>query len=137
MFISINYLAVCAAALSTIIVGALWYGPLFGKIWISLMGFTPKHMEELKKRGAGKSYALAFIGSLVMAYVLAHFTSIWETIGIGDAFQLAFWIWLGFIATTTLGSVLWEGKSWKLYLLNIAHQFLSLFVMTSILTLWR
>jgi hypothetical protein len=39
--ITINYLAVIAAAIAAVGVGVLWYGPLFGKEWMKLMGYTP------------------------------------------------------------------------------------------------
>ena len=137
MEIPINYLAIIAAAISNTILGFLWYGPLFGKAWIALMGFSPEKMEEMKKRGMGKIYIAAFLGALVMAYVLAHFVAFWGIEGVGGAWQIAFWTWLGFIATTMLGSVLWEGKSFKLYTLDVFYYLVSLFVMALILTFWQ
>lgn len=51
--VPINYLAVIVAAAASMIIGMIWYGPLFGKTWRSLMGFTPlpsrhssSHVEE-------------------------------------------------------------------------------------------
>ena len=85
----------------------------------------------------GKIYIAAFLGALVMAYVLAHFVAFWGIEGVGGAWQIAFWTWLGFIATTMLGSVLWEGKSFKLYALNVFYYLVSLFVMALILTFWQ
>ena len=45
MSVSINYLAVLVAGFIPMILGSIWYGPLFGKKWIELMGLTE---EELK-----------------------------------------------------------------------------------------
>ena len=73
--VPINYLAVLVAAVSNMIIGFLWYGPVFGKQWIALMGMPPEKVAEAKAKGMKgmwKSYALAFVGSFVMAYVLAH-----------------------------------------------------------------
>ena len=50
--------------------------------------------------------------------------------------QAGFWVWLGFIATTMIGIVLWEIKPVKLYLLIVAYYLISLLVMGSILALW-
>ena len=36
----INYWAVVVAALSGFAVGALWYGPLFGRQWMAASGVT-------------------------------------------------------------------------------------------------
>ena len=72
-----------------------------------------------------------------MAYVLAHFAGIWNAADIMGAFNLAFWIWLGFIATVGLGSILWEGKTFQLYAINTGYYLASLFLMALILVFWR
>ncbi|MEK6955996.1 MAG: DUF1761 domain-containing protein, partial [Nanoarchaeota archaeon] len=51
--------------------------------------------------------------------------------------KLALWIWIGFVATVTLSSVLWENKSYKLYLLNNGYNVVNMVVMAVILTLWQ
>ena len=132
----INYVAVVVAAISQMVIGSFWYGPVFGKTWMQLSGFTKKSMEEAKKKGMTQLYVFAFIGSLVMSFVLAHFVDYMEVTTVAGAARLAFWLWLGFIATVMLGSVLWEQKSWKLYAIGVVYQYLALFVMAIILTLW-
>lgn len=135
---TINYWAVLVAGIASMVVGSLWYSPLlFGNAWMRLSGLSAERLAELKAKGMGKTYALGFLTSLIMAYVLAHFVGIWDASGVAGAFQLAFWIWLGFIATKSLGSVLWEGKPYRLYFLNISHDLISIFVMALILTFWR
>ena len=132
--IAINYLAVLVATIINFFVGALWYGPLFGKQWMALMGFTPESMKSMKLTPM-QAMALGFVTTLVMAFVLAHFAAVWGAEGVLGALQLAFWVWLGFIVTTLAGSVLWEGKSVKLYAFNIVYQFVSVFVTTLVLVL--
>lgn len=138
--VPINYIAVLAAAAASIILGFVWYGALFGKQWRGLMGFTYEKMEELKARGVGTSYALMIIGALVMSYVLAHaliFASSYLNVSGATAGLVAgFWNWLGFIAPVTIGTVIWEGKPWRLWLLNNAYQLLSLLLMGIILAVW-
>jgi len=132
----INYVAVVVAAISQMVIGSFWYGPLFGKVWMQLSGITDKKIEEAKKKDMTQLYIFAFIGSLVMSFVLAHFVDYMEVTTVAGAARLAFWLWLGFIATVLLGSVLWEQKSWKLYAIGVVYQYLALFVMAIILTLW-
>ena len=132
----VNYLAVLAAAVASMVVGFLWYGPLFGKVWIKLMNFDKKKMNEGKKKGMGKLYALTFLTSLVMSYVLAHFVGYMQAKTVADGALLGFWVWLGGLATTQLGMVMWEGKSVKLYILNTLHYLATLVVMASILAVW-
>ncbi|HTM67847.1 MAG TPA: DUF1761 domain-containing protein [Candidatus Binatia bacterium] len=144
--VPINYLAVLACGVSSMVVGSLWYGPLFGKPWAKLMGFTPEKMEAMKKDPAGKkkmmrSYGLMFLGSLVMAYVLAHaivFAGAYlKVTGAPAGLMGALWNWLGFIVPVSMGVVLWDGKPWKLFFINVGHYLASLCVMGLILSLWK
>jgi len=134
--LDLNYLAILMSAIAAMALGAMWYGPLFGKMWIALSGMSQKDLEEAKKNGMGKSYAINFIGQLVFAGVTA--LMIWGvgTETLSGSLWLAFWLWLGYIATTMLNSVLWEKKSWKLYFLNTGYQLVALLLVTSILTVW-
>lgn len=137
----VNYLAVFAAAIASMILGWLWYGPLFGKTWMALSGLTEEKMAVAKSKGMGKMYLLTFIGSLVMSFVLAHaliFASAYlKASGISAGLTAGFWNWLGFIAPVTLGIVIWDGKPWKLWFLNNSYQLITLLVMGVILALWK
>lgn len=136
MEISINLWAVLAAALASMVIGGLWYSPLlFGKSWIKMMGWSSSTLKSMQK-SAGPSYAVGFLNSLVMAYVLAHFVDLSGATDAQGALVLAFWVWLGFVATVQLGSVLWEGRSIKLWGLNAAYFLVNLSVMSLVLTLW-
>lgn len=136
----INYLAVLVAAVVEMVVGFLWYGPVFGKQWMALSGLTSEKMDAAKAAGMQKTYALMFVGSLVMAYVLAHaviFASAYtETSGVSAGLMAGFWNWLGFVAPVTLGTVLWDGKPWKLWTLNNGYYLVSLLLMGIVLAVW-
>lgn len=139
--VPINYWAVIVAGVASMILGFLWYGPVFGKYWIRLMGWSDQVVEEAKQKGGMWKYYLgALIGAFVMMYVLAHsivFASAYfEQSGASAGLMAGFWSWLGFVAPVTLGSVLWEGKSWKLWFLNNGYQLVSLLVGGSILGGW-
>lgn len=136
----INYGAVLVAGIVAMVLGWLWYGPLFGKAWITMMGWTSESMEAAKKNGMALQYSLMFVGSLVMAFVLDHSlifaVGYLHMGGIAGALMGAFWNWLGFIAPVLLGSVLWEGKSWKLWWLNAGYYLVSLALMSIVLIMW-
>lgn len=134
--VMVNYWAVLVAAIVSMVIGFVWYGPLFGKTWMKLSGHTPKDMEKAKKKGMGKSYALMIVSTLVMSYVLAHFVDYAGAVTAWGGVVAGVWIWLGFIATVTLGKVLWEGKPWSLWVLDNAHYLVSLAVMGAILAVW-
>jgi len=39
------YIPILIATIASFIFGFLWYGPLFGKQWMNLMGFTKKSIK--------------------------------------------------------------------------------------------
>ncbi|MBI2474236.1 MAG: DUF1761 domain-containing protein [Candidatus Taylorbacteria bacterium] len=101
-------------------------------------------VEAMRAKGQGamwKQYLLNFIAALVMAYVLSHsivFASDYLAVGgVSAGLMSGFWSWLGFIAPVTLGSVLWEGRPWKLWFLNNGYQLLNLLIMGVLLSIWR
>src|SRR5262249_12126554 len=138
--VPINYWAVLVSAIASMVIGSIWYGPLFGKMWMGLVGLTPEKVAGAKAKGMTASYLVMAVGSLVMAFVLAHSivfgASYLQISGLNAGLQGAFWSWLGFIAPITLGSVLWEGRSWKLWFVNNGYYLLTLLVMGAILAVW-
>ncbi|MDO8537835.1 MAG: DUF1761 domain-containing protein [archaeon] len=130
--VTINFIAALIAAIASMIVGYIWYGPLFGKTWMALSGMDSKKMEQAKK-GMMKGYLISFIGAFIMACVLAYVLAYSSSVGIADAIQGAFWMWLGFIATVQIGMVLWDNKPMKLFLIHTSHQLVSVIVMAIII----
>jgi hypothetical protein len=138
--VPINYWAVLVSAIAAMGLGYLWYGPIFGTQWISLMGWSKAEMESKMKAGVGPQYLLQAAGALVMAYVLAHYVifagSYLHQSGIVAGIEGGIWSWLGFAAPVSLGSVLWDGKSWKLWGINAGYFLVTLIVMGIILGWW-
>jgi hypothetical protein len=128
---AVNYVAVVAAAIVSMILGMLWYGPLFGKKWMKLMGFSEKAMKSMNVMPQ-TSMVLGFVSMLMYAFVLAHFVSGLAFMG---ALTVGAVIWLGFNATVMAGSVLWEGKPAELYFLNALHQLVSVLAMSAVIAL--
>jgi hypothetical protein len=136
MEIPINYFAVFGAAVSAIALGAVWYGPLFGKLWMKLIGLTKEDMKTMNL-----SPAVAMVGgavtALLMAYVLAHAITFgnayFGTSGVEGALMGGFWYWVGFAVPITAGAFLWEGKSVKLWILNAGYYLASLMLMSAII----
>jgi len=135
--VTINYLAVLVAAISNMVLGFVWYGPLFGKEWMKMMHFTDKKMDEMKATGnMNQLYGIAMVGALVMAYVMAHFVDYVGATSVVGGMQTGFWAWLGFVAPVMLGGVLWEGRSWKLFTLQSGYYLVTLMIMGAILAVW-
>ena len=134
-----NLLAVLVAALIPMIIGSLWYGPLFGKHWMRLVDKT----EEELRAGFNpmKSYGVTFVMALIMSYVLAHILIAWDdaygVAGLWAGMQGAFWIWLGFVLTIGWQAVAFEDKKMGLYWLNMLYNLVTLLAMGALLGVWR
>jgi Protein of unknown function (DUF1761) len=133
----IKYLAVLVAAIIHWVLGGVWYGVLFKNKFIELIGWTPAQLQQMAEQSSGKELGIAFIMSLVLCYILAHFVQYTKsTTAMGGA-QTAFWLWLGFIVTTNIAGVLFEQRSFGLYLINIGYQFVACVIAGVILAVWR
>lgn len=140
----VNYLAILVAAVATMIVGGIWYGPLFGKLWMVGQGWDPNNQEQMAKMksSAGPAYVQQFIGSLLMAFVLAHV--LWmrgfampDTAAVSAGLQTGFWMWLGFVLPIKYGDKLWNGKKFNYVAIDLAYYLVNLLVMGVILSVWR
>ena len=129
----INYIAILVAALASMVIGMLWYGPLFQKQWMKLAGITPQGMKKMKLSPMA-AMSMGFVASLVTAYVLSVFVG--GVMAWTAAANFVFWIWLGFVAPVQLGVFLWEGRSFKLFILNTSYSLVTLVVMAGILAAW-
>ena len=140
--VEVNLLAILGAGIASMIIGFVWYGPLFGKPWSKIMGWgdrTKEQIQEMQKK-AMPGYIVSFVGSLVMAYVLAHvytYASVYtQTFGVTGGLMAAFWSWLGFVAPVTLGAVLWESKPLNLWYINGGYYLVLLLAMGAIVGMW-
>ena len=139
----INYWAVLVCGVVSMGLGYLWYGPLFGKSYTKLTGLDKltASEKEAAMKSMGKGYALTFVGSLVLSWVLAHaivFAQAYmNSTGLNAGLLTGFMSWLGFMATVTLGTVLWDRKPWKLWFLSNGYNLVQLLILGAILGTWK
>ena len=131
-FVPLNYAAVVVAAVVNFVLGWVWFGPILGKTWVRLGG------GELRPTPA--SILIGFLTALVVSYFLAQsvtfaFTAL-KLSGPVAGLEVGFATWLGFIAPITLGPVIYERKSVKLWLMNNAYWLTSLVLMGLLFAVW-
>ncbi|PYU62059.1 MAG: hypothetical protein DMG56_12455, partial [Acidobacteria bacterium] len=95
---SLNWLAILVAAISTMVVGFLWYSPLlFANAWVREMGYDPNdkaRMNEMKK-SAGPAYAGSLLASIVSAFTLALILHGLRAESAHFGLMVSFHVWLG------------------------------------------
>ena len=130
---TLNLWAVIVSALSTFIIGGLWYSPLlFGTVWMRENGFTE---EELKNGNMIKIFGLAFILGLVAAVNLAMFLGPDTDYAMGAFY--GFLAGFGWVATFVGTHYLFERKSFRLFLINAGYSIVALTVMGLIIGAWK
>ena len=126
MDVSINWFAVLLAAISTFVIGGLWYSLLFAKPWQRAAGVT----DEQLKTGTARIFIGSFLLALVMAASLAAF--------IGDG-GLGFGIFAGittgatFVAAAFGVTYLFERRRLALFYINGSYAVVSFTAMGAII----
>lgn len=129
-----NYLPIVTASVVGMAVGFVWYSDwLFGKSWRKIMG---KSEADIKKGNIGQTMLLAFVAALVEAYVLSMFIGFTNATTLAQGVQTAFWLWLGFVATTMWTNYAFGGKPTQLYIIDTLHHLAVLLVMGAVLATW-
>lgn len=159
-----NFYAVFAAALTTLVVGFVWYNPkVFGTIWMNESGMTE---EKGKSGNMAKIFGLTFFYSLLLAFIMPALTiHQFGALGMiggpefiatakpsyaafmadyGDAFRtfkhgaLHGFISGVFIALPIIAiNGLFEHKSWKYIAVNSGYWILSLTIIGAIVCGWK
>lgn len=131
-FPDVNWYAIIIASIFSVALGSFWYSPkLFGSIW---MGAAC--CKEVEKKDVFKAFIGAFIGSLILTYILAVFI---EWIGTDNAIQgayIGFLSWLGFVATTLISPVLWEKQPLKIFGIHAGFKLVYLCLAGALLAWW-
>lgn len=138
MEVQVNWLGIVLAALSTMLVGGIWYAKaVFGKQWMKMVGLSDKDVET----GAAKALGLTLIISFISAYVLAHVAylshAFFDTSFLQDSLMTAFWLWLGLTAGRMVTHDLFERRPTKLTIMNIGNEFVTIMVMGLVIGLFK
>jgi len=126
--VAVSWIAIVVAAVVRFAIGAIWYAPqVFGKQW--------QEADGIKGNPAQMPGALAVqaLAGLVMAYVLARVIGHYSAENLIAGAFIGFMMWLGFVATILLPTVMFEKRSMNLFYIVAGYQLVSLAVMGAII----
>lgn len=126
----INWLAVLLAAVSSMVVGFIWYAkPVFGTRWMRLSGIT----DDDLKGGSALPIIITFVVSFFTAAVLAGSAAIAQHFYNGsfllNVVLTAVILWIGFTASRMVTHDLFDRRPSSLTVLNLAHELVTVVVM--------
>lgn len=157
----VNFLALLVAALSTLVVGFIWYNPkVFGTAWMNAAGLTE---EKLKGGNMAVTYGLCVLFAFFMAFILQflviHQWGAFAATGgdpdklspvyeaymaeYGTAFRTfkhgalhGFMTGLLFTFPLIAINSMFERKSWKFIFINSGYWIVNLTIMGGIICAW-
>lgn len=112
-----NLLAILVAASTGFLIGGLWYGPLFGKVWMTEHGLTE---EQLRTGNMIKIYGLTFAFSVLSAVFLGHLLAFFDT-NARSTLMISVGIALGYIIPAIGTNYLFSRKSGKLFAIDAGY----------------
>lgn len=114
-YTALNWVAVVLAAVAILVVGFIWYLPqVFGTRWAALAGRPLPQVAQVPPATIVASVVVALVSAFVLAVVIDGLGAASLT----DGAIVGFLAWLGFVATTSYGSVLWEGRPTAYWAIN-------------------
>ncbi|HSX23664.1 MAG TPA: DUF1761 domain-containing protein [Candidatus Saccharimonadales bacterium] len=134
MNVQVNLVGVLLAAVASMALGAVWYAkPVFGKMWLKLVGLSEKDQQA----NAAPALVQGFIMALLTAYVVAHVSYLsnqfFHHSFMQDAIATGFWLGLGISATTVAIHGAFERRPQRLVLLTVAHQLVGFIIIGAVI----
>ncbi len=135
MELAVNWLSVVGAGLAAMVIGSLWYGPLFGGAWMRSLGMDPEVMKNAPRKGLRQILTIVFLLEWGMAFCLAMFFGPEITTATGTFYGfLTGFAWVAFALAV---NALFEQKPWSYIFINGGYWTVTFTVMGVILGTWH
>ena len=131
----VNYLAVAAAAVAYMILGAIWYSPmLFGTAWMRGIGKTK---EQIAADFTPANYFWAFVSSLLASYGIARLMAMTGGNSIADGIKLGLVAGVCFVLAALWVNDVFEARKKGLTIINVMYHLVGLLIAGMIIGVWR
>ena len=131
MSLDIDWLAVIVAAIATFILGGVWYGPLFGRIWHAAEGRpAPPYEGKHPAFVYSLSFVLMLIAAAVLAIALGSEPNVPRSVGVGLV------VGAGWVATSFGVNYLFAGRRLALFAIDAGYNIVLFAVMGLIIGLF-
>ena len=130
---AVNYLAVVASVIAFMVLGFLWYGPLFGQLWMKQIGIKK---EDINPSDATKGMVVSLVMGFVGALTIAVFARLAGISGAVPGLLLGLSLSVGLVATTLASNYMYESRSFGLFVINASYRVLCFTVAGLIIGAW-
>lgn len=135
--VNINWWAIIGATVAAMIIGSLWYGPLFSKQWMKLVKLTKKDTEKDWQKPIAAMVVMAFLQALIVNHFIvyvAYFYPDMSDLSVGVL--TGFWLFAGVALPLVLSSNIFARRHINLSYIEAGNQFLTLVTIGAILAVW-
>ncbi len=129
---NLNWLAVLVAGIGHMVVGSLWYGPIFGNTWMKAVGKTRDQLGNPIVPMI-TSMVMALVMTFGCAVILANIANLTLVTGV----LVGLIIGVCFVLASALTSNAFDGNNKMLPLLFGGYQIVAMVLVSLVLTLWR
>ena len=140
-FSSINWLAVVACVVVSMVSGSLWYNPkTFFPIWWKGIGKPEGSVPGMENMGM--TWTLTVLASFVQAVFMSLMVTAMGSMTPGGATLASgattgLMLWLGFVAPTYLVNKLFAGHGLKVWAIEVGNHLVNFILFGAILGAWR
>lgn len=129
--------AILVSGALSLLIGFLWYGPLFRKPWAAYTGWTDEKVRSVPGGAMALTYLLTLLAALVQAVVLSLLSrSLGATLW-GEGLVLGLLAGGGFVTLGFATTYLFEHKPLGLWLIVSGYEVAYLAVAGVLVTVWR
>jgi hypothetical protein len=135
---AINYFAVLAAVVASMVIGFVYYHPaVLGRTWMRLVGHSPESEASV---GSPLVYPVVIVASFLTAWALAGATFLayefYQGSFLVSALVTGWILWLAFTVSRMLVHDLFDTRSLKITALSALNEFITITAMALIIGLW-
>ena len=131
------WLPVAVSAIAYFGLGAAWFGPIFGKMWMKGHGITPPTDEEKKKMNMGAILGTSFVKTAVMVILTAYIVMIINYKG-DMMTALKIGAVLGGISAFSIGiNYIFLKKPFYIWVLDGGYHACGVIIASIIMSVWR
>ena len=117
---NLDWLAVVVGTLVIMVLGMLWYGPLFGKKWSAETGMPMMSMTKMPPPNQ-------LIGGVISAFVLSAAVNYFGAVDdIEKSMVLALLLGVFVGGSYMYAQVVWAGRKMSVFLIDVAYAFVTI-----------
>jgi hypothetical protein len=130
--VEINWVAVAVATLASMVLGGLWFGPLFLKQWAAALG---KPIDEIQPTPV--LWMLVVLGQLLVAIALAVVISWAAADNVVEGALVGVGIAIGFAANEWIRNHAFESRPLSVIAISAGYTLVGFAIMGAIIGGWR